>query len=206
MRTKIIAVLLLLSVALGGVLSVVKIRQDRESPVISIPEVRSYSMGVSDEELLQGVTAEDGQDGDVTDSLRIESVYKETEEEMLTVIYVAKDSSNNVAKCQRSYTIDQSDSDQNIQDQQTTVETASTVPQIILTTNGLELPVGSVFNALDYVKEIIDDKDTEEDLWTRINVTGQIDTNIAGQYQVEYYVVDSDGNQSPAARLTVSVL
>ena len=191
MRTKIIAVLLLLSVALGGVLSVVKIRQDREPPVISIPEVRSYSMGVSDEELLQGVTAEDGQDG---------------EEEMLTVIYVAKDSSNNVAKCQRSYTIDQSDSDQNIQDQQTTVETASTVPQIILTTNGLELPVGSVFNALDYVKGIIDDKDTEEDLWTRINVTGQIDTNIAGQYQVEYYVVDSDGNQSPAARLTVSVL
>ena len=190
MRTKIIAVLLLLSVALGGVLSVVKIRQDREPPVISIPEVRSYSMGVSDEELLQGVTAEDGQD----------------EEEMLTVIYVAKDSSNNVAKCQRSYTIDQSDSDQNIQDQQTTVETASTVPQIILTTNGLELPVGSVFNALDYVKGIIDDKDTEEDLWTRINVTGQIDTNIAGQYQVEYYVVDSDGNQSPAARLTVSVL
>lgn len=58
--------------------------------------------------LLTGVTATDERDGDVTDTVTIESVIPNTDGTEASVIYVAKDSKNNVTKETRkvSYTTD----------------------------------------------------------------------------------------------------
>ncbi|MCC8066433.1 MAG: DUF5011 domain-containing protein [Clostridiales bacterium] len=59
-------------------------------------------MGVrSEEDLLDGVTAIDSEEGDVSDSLLIERVVSDAENGTATVIYVAKDSANNIVKVTR---------------------------------------------------------------------------------------------------------
>lgn len=208
MRIKITILLMVICVVLAGLLGIIKIRQDKTPPEIYFSEEeQSYAEGAGNKEFLKGVHAKDNRDGDVTDSLKIESVYEEPEEGTITVIYTAKDKSNNVTKIQKSYKLDTAAASQgeSVQDASVTAENTA-MPQIILTTDTLELPAGSSFNALEYIENVTDDKDSSEDLWKRIVVTGQVDTAAAGQYQIQYYVTDSDGNQSATATLTVHIL
>jgi len=51
--------------------------------------------------LLQGVTAKDNRDGDVTDSILVENVYGITADNLVTVTYAAFDRAGNVSKTQR---------------------------------------------------------------------------------------------------------
>ena len=59
-----------------------------------------YRDGMSDEELLEGVTATDETDGDVSGSLVVEKV-SEAGNRTVIVTYGAKDAANNVAKASR---------------------------------------------------------------------------------------------------------
>ena len=71
---------------------------DRSVPVISFSENEIvYKEGMDMEELLEGVTATDPEDGDVTDSLIVEKV-SFTAEGKAIVTYAALDESNNVGK------------------------------------------------------------------------------------------------------------
>lgn len=75
---------------------------DNEAPVISIDD-EVISVSVSDPEscLLQGITVWDNRDGDITDSLIIESIYGITEDGCATVTFAAVDHSGNVTKTER---------------------------------------------------------------------------------------------------------
>lgn len=53
---------------------------------------------MTEKELLEGVTAWDEKDGDVTDSLKIEFLVSNTDENTVVVTYVARDKSNNITK------------------------------------------------------------------------------------------------------------
>lgn len=57
-----------------------------------------YTAGDSYDGLLDGVTATDNKDGDVTESLVVESVYPNEDGQTATIVYVARDSRNNVEK------------------------------------------------------------------------------------------------------------
>ena len=75
--------------------------QDRTAPVISFSENEIiYTDGMEAQELLNGVSAYDEQDGDVSYSLLVEKVSR-TAEGQAVVTYAAKDASNNVAKSSR---------------------------------------------------------------------------------------------------------
>ena len=50
-----------------------------------------------------------------------------------------------------------------------------------------------------------DDTDETSELWKRIQITGQVNTAVAGTYTCTYYVVDTAGNMSNSAELTVVV-
>ena len=50
-----------------------------------------------------------------------------------------------------------------------------------------------------------DDTDETSELWKRIQITGQVNTAVAGTYTCNYYVVDTAGNMSNSAELTVVV-
>ena len=77
------------------------LQMDRTAPVITLPDTKqTYTIGTDTDQLLEGVTAYDSHDGDVTASLLIEKV-TETGNSEVIVTYAAMDSSNNVAELSR---------------------------------------------------------------------------------------------------------
>lgn len=78
-------------------------------------------------------------------------------------------------------------------------------PRFYLTEYELTIPIGTTFYALSYVKEIQDDKDSKERLYRNIQIEGEVNSNVAGTYEVHYHVVDSDGNKSNTSVLKVTV-
>lgn len=75
---------------------------DKVPPQISV-ENQELTLSIHEVEtkLLEDVTAWDEKDGDVTDSLVVESLYGITEDSCATVIYAAFDKSGNVTKLER---------------------------------------------------------------------------------------------------------
>ena len=87
--------------ALIAVCAFFYLQMDRTAPVITLPDTEQiYTTGTDTDKLLEGVTAYDSHDGDVTDSLLIEKV-TETGNGEVIVTYAAVDSSNNVAELSR---------------------------------------------------------------------------------------------------------
>ena len=98
---KIVVILCTLDVILMALSVVLYLDEDRTAPVIHMEEAElEYRDGMSDEELLEGVTATDETDGDVTGSLVVEKV-SEVGNGTVIVSYGAKDAANNVAKASR---------------------------------------------------------------------------------------------------------
>ena len=77
-------------------------RFDRSTPEITFDsEVLEVTVAVTEEELLNGVTAADKKDGDVTDTIIIESISKMLGDHERIVTYAAFDKDNHVGKAQR---------------------------------------------------------------------------------------------------------
>lgn len=246
MKKGLVAMLFLACAALLAGNVVVYIGEDRNGPEISVPQEEiAYVAGTDTSALLNGVTAQDDRDGDVTDTVTIESIIPNANQTGASVVYVAKDSKNNVTKETRTivYSTDanqaaaqaaaeQAAADQAAQDQaaaeqvaqgdaagesaQTTDDGAAQneaaiaalsaeSPRFYLTQYSVEVERGADLNELSYVQEISDDKDSRDELYQGIQISGEVDTNTPGEYTLEYHVVDSDGNNSNAAQLKVTV-
>lgn len=86
-------------------------------------------------------------------------------------------------------------------------------PQIYLTDYWIEVPVGTTIDAVSYVSTIKDDADDVFELWKKIQLrdgagnqaTSPISFATAGTYEYSYLVVDSQGNVSNSAVLTIVV-
>ena len=152
---------------------------DREPPQITMAQ-DELSLSVKDpqEKLLEGVSATDAQDGDVTDSLVVESVRGIVSDKRFTVTYAAFDAAGNVTKAQR-----------------TVCYTDYTSPRFVLTAplifhEGASL---DVFAPLD-AKDVFDGS-----LKDRIKgtlVSGESQVSQAGNYTVEFRVTNSLGDTS----------
>lgn len=71
--------------------------EDVMPPVITCPSTETvYTPGEDTSALLEGVTAEDEQDGDVTESVRVRSISIAEDEATAIVTYVARDQANNM--------------------------------------------------------------------------------------------------------------
>lgn len=235
MKKSFLAILTLAAIGVTALFCFIYVTEDRQGPIISVPdEPITFKIGDSEEKLLEGVTAKDKRDGDVTDSLCIEKIQIGDDGTKATITYVAKDSKNNITKVKRviSNEPDESKDDENdkekIDDESKSVEETvkeqaevqsageaaneaaiaelgDEAPRFYLTEYELKLPVGSEFYALDYVKDIVDDVDTIDTLSTQIQLEGEVNTAVPGTYQLVYYVVDSDLNVSNRAVMTVTV-
>ena len=98
---KIVIILCTLDVILMAHSVVLYLDEDRTAPVIHMEETQmEYREGMTDEELLAGVTATDETDGDVTGSLVVEKV-SEIGDGTVIVTFGARDRSNNVVKMSR---------------------------------------------------------------------------------------------------------
>ena len=96
-------IFIIAAVIFAGYYFVVIASMDHEGPVINIESDR-IEVSVKDpkEMLLQGVTALDRRDGDVTDSIMIESLSNFKDENERIITYAAVDKSNNVTTAKRT--------------------------------------------------------------------------------------------------------
>lgn len=251
MKRGFVALMAVVCLVLAGITLFLRFTEDREAPEIHFQDNEiTYTQGEDYEGLLLGVTATDNKDGDVTDSLVVESVYPNDDGENATVVYVAKDSSNNIGKASKSvdYRLS-SEGETGAEEEPVADETADAAaaqsgaesgtedtpegqdgtpeenndgegqdedleaenlspgsPVIKLSKSRVTISRGESINRISYVESITDDKDDENTLWRRIEIKGdEFDANTPGTYEQIYYVVDSDGNKSNEAKLTIVV-
>ena len=111
----------LVCIAVVGGSGALFITRDKTGPKIIVSEDRkiAYSTDSDKTVLLDGVTAIDEKDGDVSDSLRVESV-RNNEDGSLEVTYSAVDDSNNVTKLTcKVETLNQENSDEDAKEENT---------------------------------------------------------------------------------------
>ena len=78
---------------------VLLLNRDRKAPVISFSENDLiYYSGVDNEKLLQGVTAMDAKDGDVSNRIVVEKIVQNKDEKRAVVYYAVTDLDGNAAK------------------------------------------------------------------------------------------------------------
>ena len=237
MKKGIVAGLIVLCVALGAGTAAVVVTDDRKGPEIELPADGdvTYEEGSDTALLLEGVTATDEKDGDVTDSLVIENIFPNDDHTSASVVYAAKDSHNNVSKATRSVNYkaaaedtpaeneaapetdnsgaaaeepQQNDTEgiKNETDAQMEIEALpAESPRLYLNTYEVTVEAGSGLDKTSYIKEMTDDADSQESLFNQIEIDGDVDTAVPGDYTLTYHVTDSDGNRSNAAVLTVHV-
>lgn len=84
-----------------GIGAFLYVNQDKNAPEITFPETAIvYEDGMAKEELLEGITAYDSEDGDVTDALVVEKISTASDGRVI-VTYAAVDSANNVTQKSR---------------------------------------------------------------------------------------------------------
>ena len=80
------------------------LQQDREKPIFSFQANEVvYTQQTGQEELLQGITAYDDVDGDVTNRIVIEKIVENREDSSAVVFYAVSDMAGNVTKVSRVF-------------------------------------------------------------------------------------------------------
>lgn len=139
-----------------------------------------------------GAKASDAEDGDLTGEIRTTSNVNTSIVGTYWVYYAVSDSDGASAQATRSVLVYET----------VTSEPENTVPTISINGNPLvSIELGAAYNDQGAVAEDAEDGDLTDQIVT----TSEVNTAIAGTYQVSYTVVDSDGSSAQAVR-TVEVL
>ena len=234
-----------LCIILGAVFVWLRMSEDRKSPEITFPDIEANYQEGQEAAILEGVTAFDDKDGDVTDTIFIESIVFNESKTEVTVVYVAKDKSNNIARVTRKVNffpdgtplptnLESDDNESSLEAAGITTDTETQTdpignsstptttpslataptttptanpdaPILILSKTQDSISRGASINRLSYVQDITDDKDSRESLFRKIQISGDLNSSIPGVYELIYYVIDSDGNISNNASLTITV-
>lgn len=178
-KIKIFSVILFIvsAAAFGGCRIWDRFVEDHTAPVISGDEALEVSVTDSEEILLEGMTAEDAGDGDVTDSLVVQSISEFNEAGERTVNYAAVDAGGNVGYFSRTLTY-----------------TDYEKPVFALSAP-LRFPMGTDFNICGGITA---SSTLDGDLTNKIKYTldRSVSSSVTGTYQVEFRVSDSTGSTS----------
>ena len=166
------------AVAFAGCKLYERVMTDHQAPVISGgEEPLEISVTDTEDKLLEGMTAEDDRDGDVTDSLVVQEISGFDEENQRTVTYAAVDKSGNVGYSSRTITYT---------DYQAPVFAMS---------SPLRFPMGTSFNICEGLTA---SSSLDGDLTSNIKYTldRTVSNSTTGTYQAEFRVMDSAGKTS----------
>ncbi len=219
MKKAISGLLVFLCILFGGLFYWISKQDDNIPPVITFSsETVQYEENQDTAVLLEGVKAIDEVDGDVSDTLVVESVIPMQDQTTATVLYYAKDKSNNVAKATRIVeylpaegilwmveTETEAEAETEEATEEITEELPPGSPRIYLTTDKVTIKQGESYDLLSYVKEITDDEDGPDWLYSQIHIGGMYDINGPGVYELYYSVVDRQNNMSNLAKLTLTI-
>ena len=205
--------------------------QDRKAPEITVEDTEiSYTEGGDYDELLEGVTAEDNIDGDLTDQVFVDKIIQ-TGEDSGIVYYGVMDKHHNVGTARRTITYHLSENGDEAVTEQTeeeaedeeeeaagqeeaaqtepkeeeTLQPDGARPALALTSTETTVAVGTAFDPMSVVKDAVDDVDTKDSLYQRISANGTYDTSVPGTYTIQYFVTDSSGNTSDPQNFTLKV-
>lgn len=210
---------------------------DKTGPVITYDnEEITYTQGQDDSVLLEGVTAKDKRDGNVTDSLFVYQKIVLGNGDTMKIIYAAMDSKKNisinddrvvkyVATEEDSNDDKKDDADdenkESSQESTTPTETTSAGPndptgQIDKTAaDASGIPVIklnsteatiTVGQFFDVISYVRETYDNSGDVSRRIRVDGVYDIAVPGDYKLNYLVSDTEGNVSEAAPFTLHIV
>ncbi len=150
---------------------------DHTPPVISGGDAIEVSVEDPKEKLLEGMTAEDDRDGDVTDSLVVQEISEFDDEGNRTVRYAAVDDSGNVGYYSRTMTY-----------------TDYRQPTFAMS-SPLRFPMGTSFNICEGItaSSVLDGDLSDKIKYTLDRAVSYATT---GTYEVEFRVMDSAGRTS----------
>lgn len=152
------------------------IKEDSSGPVISGGGDRlEVSIHDGDEVLLQGITASDKKDGDVTSSIIVEKISNFEEDNVRTVTFAAFDSDNHISKVQREITYSD-----------------YTAPRFELT-GSLRFRAGEAVN-IDQIVKATDCLDGDISNKVKLRTDTTINNRVTGFYEVVYEVSNSAGD------------
>ncbi|WP_449355322.1 immunoglobulin-like domain-containing protein [Virgibacillus natechei] len=142
-----------------------------------------------------GATAEDNVDGDLTDSIEISGEVNTEEAGEYTITYTVTDEAGNTATEERTVNVVEPEEEPG--DPVDEVE-----PEIALNgENPMELEVGSTYEEPGATAE----DNVDGDLTDSIEISGEVNTEEAGEYTITYTVTDEAGNTATEER-TVNVV
>lgn len=146
--------------------------EDKEKPLITLKGEKEVSVCPNKKYEEEGYTVKDNYDVDLENKVKIDRVKNSDKSE--TLIYKVKDSSLNEGVAKRIVRYEDKEK-----------------PKITLKgANPLNMVIGQKYEEMGY--EVIDNCDTllKED----VKVTGDVDTNKIGTYNINYEVTDKSGN------------
>lgn len=213
-------------IALAGAGYMTYKNQDRTAPEIKVDQSEkiAYTEGEDYGKLLEGVTAQDDKDGDLTSEVFVEKVVPVSKKKAV-VYYGVTDKAKNVGTARREVTYqtaedsdaaeetaqdaaaadEQSIDEQSIDQQSAALQPNGTRPAMKLAEETKTIARGTSFNALNEVTDAVDDKDDRDTLFRGLHIDGNYNVNQAGTYTLQYYVQDSDGNTSDPITFTLTV-
>lgn len=148
---------------LGGMVVLLQTKEDNTPPVIQFRENDViYTAGDDYDEFLIGVIALDDRDGDVTDTLVVESVYPKENEKKATVIYVARDKSNNIGKAKREIVYQEEENNVSSNSTGKSAEGEEKLATALTGTNNSGDPVQYVENIDEETEDDVEDSGQEE--------------------------------------------
>ena len=195
----------------------------------------TYKEGDPYDSLLIGASAYDNKDGDLSKNVRIYDIAVTGNGTEALVTYAVYDYSNNLGKGSKLVkyipAIDEELTEE-LTTEDTTTEAPTTEaptteaptteapkadgfedpvmestgsPVLKLSTHELSVDVDGQFTPLNYVEQIVDDKDTQSDLFKNIHYNDDYSLSSDGTFIITYFCIDSDGNKSNEAKLRLIV-
>ena len=208
--------LALVMAAVCAVLTVIAafiyLRQDNTPPDIKIEERDiTYTEGEGHEGLMDGVSAKDKVDGDLTGKVFVSKIVV-TGEDSAIVYYGVMDEHKNIGTARRRVTYRSAEAasqqaeetageateggTSDVPPDQTALQPDGVRPVMALTAEQTTIRVGETFNPMNFVQGVVDDKDDASTLYQNVHADGQYNVRARGTYEIRYYVTDSDGNES----------
>lgn len=153
------------------------IREDTQPPKIKVDGQLTLSVLDPREKMLEGVTAMDNRDGDVTASVVVESILMTEKESTVKVVYAAFDHAGNVAKTERE------------------VVFSDYRPPRFYLSGPMVYPVSATF---DVLSSITAEDDLDGDISRSIRVTPMSEESIGtqGVHDVKFRVTNSMGDST----------
>ena len=164
---------------------------ENQKPVIKGASNKTLTLGDSFD-ALAGVTANDKEDGDLTSKIKVEGKVDTNKAGKYNLTYTVSDSEKATTTVKRVITVE---------DKEITPPPTENTKPVISGVEDKEIKVGDKFDAMAGVTATDKEDGT---LTSKVKVTGKVDTNKAGKYDLTYKVTDSSNSTTTESR-TITV-